>query len=202
MTGRQSMTVTLAVCTTLMLVSIATLQGQQNAQGQPTRVAVVGVEQVFNNLAERRAVEADIQSQIEALQKEQQDRRTEIQDLENDYSILADGSDAAQQVREELESKLVSYEVWQQVSSRKMESERAIRISSIYRKMLNTIEQVAEREGYDMVMFRDEVPEFRRAQDQQQIAAMIQSRKLLYATDELDISDRVLQRMNNEFEGR
>lgn len=201
MTGRQSMTVILAVCLTVMFASIATLRGQQD-EPAPIRVAVVAVEEVFNNLSERRSVEADIQSEIEALQQEQQDRRSEIEDLEEDYSILADGSDAAQQAREELEKKLVEYEVWQQVSSRKMESERAVRISSIYRKMMAAIENIADREGYDMVMFKDDIPEFRGAENQQQIAAMIQSRKLLYSSERLDISDQVLQRMNNEFESR
>lgn len=199
MTGRQSMTVTLAVCLTVMLVSIATLQGQQNPGSAPS-VAVVAVEQVFNNLAERRAIEAEINAELEELQQEQQERRTEIRDLENDLNLLDPEGDAARDVQEQLESKLVEYEVWQQMSSRKMESERAIRIASIYRKMMDAIEQVAQREGHDIVLFKEQTPEFRGAQDQQQIAAMIQSRKLLYSADELDISDRVLQRMNNEFE--
>lgn len=200
MTGRQSMTTILAICLTVMLASIATLQGQQNAGAQPTRVAVVNVDEVFNNLAETRSIQAEIESQGEDLAREQQQRRDEIQNLENDYSILAEGSDAAREVREQLESKLLDYEVWQQFTERKMQRERAMRVGQIYRKINMAVEQIAEREGYELVLFDEDLPDFRGAQNQQQVAARIQNRKVLHAADSLDISDRVLQRMNNEFE--
>lgn len=200
MTGRQSMTMILAVCLTVMLASLATLQGQQNGGDESSRIAVVNVDRVFNNLAERRAVGSEIQAQAEALQQEGRDRRQELEDLQEDFQLLAEGSDEATGVREQLEQKAVEFDVWQQVSQRRLETEQALRVGAIYRKINDTVEQIADREGYDLVLFDEDVPDFSGAQNQQQVAGRIQNRKVLYANDRLDISDRVLQRMNNAYE--
>ena len=74
-----------------------------------------------------------------------------------------------------------------------------MQIEQLYRKTLDAIGRVAKDSGYDVVLFKEKAPDFTNA-NAQQISTMIQVRKLLWSSDDIDITQQITQRMNNEFE--
>lgn len=169
----------------------------QNAK-KPAVIAVVDVQKVFANLKERDAVEADITQQTEALQKEATERAQKIKELEADLPLLAKDSKAWKETRENLERMAIEFKAWQEFKKRSLEREKVIRIQELYQKAIDQIGKVAERDGYDLVLFKDQT-EAPSTSNQQQIAAIIQNRKLLYAAERMDITDQITQVLNNQF---
>jgi len=196
-----SMIILAAVAVAFGTTTLVSNLGAQANKKPGTPTAVVDIEKVFNELEERAAVEANIQTRIAELQKWEQEKRKEIAALQSDLELTKAGTDAYEQTREKLRKALIGLRVELEVGQRQVEQEKALRLEGLYLKMIDTVGQVAQQEGYELVMFKDNTPPMRGA-NQQQIAALIQVRKTLYAADHLDLTSRVKQKMNNDYQNR
>mgnify|MGYP006272087289 CR=1 FL=1 len=197
---RQTLIVAVAILAAAGMTGfINTLYGQGGAAAKPVSVAVVDIQSVFNNLEERTKLEARIQDRIAGLQEWEQEKKKEISRLRNDLEIVSKDSPNYKKTRDKLRDAVIELQVKMQVAQREVEQEKAIQLERLYKKVIdNGIEPIAKQAGFDVVLLKDEMPNLTGA-NQQQIAAVIQVRKLLYADDALDITDRVKQRMNNAF---
>ncbi|MEX0775432.1 MAG: OmpH family outer membrane protein [Phycisphaeraceae bacterium] len=170
-------------------------------KARPTAIAVVDVQKVFDSLQEKNQVEADLQSRANALKQEETDRRKKLDDLQKDLEMLAPGTTAHTQKQEDLERQAVELQAWQQFQNQKLQRERSLQIEGLYRKILDAIGRVAKEAGYDLVLFKEGAIDFKNA-NPQQLAALIQVRKVLWSAPDLDVTDQVTQRMNNEYKNR
>lgn len=167
-------------------------------QGRPIAAAVVNVQQIFESLKEKTEVEGDLKREVEALNEQEQERRKEIQALQSDLEILAPGTPAFSEKQAQLEQKSIELQAWRGFQNQKLNRERGIQIEVLYRRMVDAIGRVAESGGYDLVLFKEAAVNFRGAKPEA-LNALIQVRKVLWASDDLDITDDVIQLMNNEF---
>lgn len=181
----------------VVLVSLVSLHGQEQG-AKALRVAVVDVESVFNNLDERAAFKADITGKTEEIQREQQLKQTELRALEEDLKLINPDSPNYETTLEKYEMKVIELKSWTEFMQRKLEREQTMRMELLYEKIVAAVEDMATKSGYDMVFFKDVKPTIR-GQNQQQVAAIIQSRKVLYASPSLDITAGVTQKLNNEY---
>lgn len=200
MNTRQSLSMIAVAMTAVALIGAANLVAQGKA-ARPTAVAVVDVQEVFNALDEKATVEADITQQTEQLQKQEQDRQTELKALQADLGILAAGTPAYDETQTKLENKALEFQVWKQFNQRKLEREKVVRLEALYRKVVDALSGVAKQNNYDIVLFKDNTGDLK-GENQQQLAAMIQVRKVLYSAPELDITDQITQKLNNEWNNR
>ncbi len=197
-----SLLTALTLCSGLVLAGVVgSLHGQDDAGPSPAKVAVVDVQKVFNNLDQKEDYEAEITSQAESLQKEQQRRKQEIKQLRSDLQVLSPDSDAYKKTKAKLEKKTINLKAWRKFKQRQLRSEKALRMESLYRKVVDTIEQIAKDAGYDLVLYKDRLRSLN-SQTEKQMAAKIAIRKVLYADDSLNITDRVIQTMNNQYQNR
>jgi Skp family chaperone for outer membrane proteins len=171
---------------------------QQAQPAHPTRVAVVDVEKVFNALEEKTSIEAGLQGNADKLKQDGQRRQGELKQMEEDLGILAPGSDAYTKKQEELLIKAAELRAWGEVMNKKLQQERGLQIGSVYRKMLEAIGRIAKQGGYDLVLFKEKEANFATASPET-LSTLIQVRKVLYSADDMDLTDRVIQVMNNEF---
>jgi Skp family chaperone for outer membrane proteins len=201
MFSRQQFAVIVIAVGAFAMFGAVGLQGQEGSAGSGVKLAVVNVQTVFNTMDEKAAVEADIVQQAERLQKEEQDRQNAIRALQSDLDILAKDSAAYTQTRNTLEQKAIEFQAWKQYMQRKLESEKTIRTEGLYNNALAVVARLAEQNGYDLVLQKDDTSSMK-AQNQQQLIALILSRKVLYSSAKLDITDQVIQICNNEFNNR
>lgn len=162
------------------------------------KVAVLDIETVFNDLTERGDVEAGIQTRIGNLQKWEQDMQKDIRQKKADLDIMSPDSPNYEKASSELERMVIELQVEMQVKQRQLEQEKAVQLESLYRKIMDGVESIAQQRGYEIVLLKDRIPNLRGA-NQQQIAALIQVRKLLYSAPGLDITDQVKQKLNNDY---
>lgn len=167
-------------------------------KGRPTALAVVDVQKSFDSLSEKVQVEADLQSAADKIKQEELDRQKDLKQLQEDLGILARNTPAFTQKSDELEKKVVEFQAWRNWQTAKLSRERGVRIEDIYRKLTDAIGRVAKESGYDMVLFKEGPIRFP-ADKPEQISAMVQVRKVLWAADDLDLTEQVIQKMNNEY---
>ena len=178
----------------------ANLQAQANV-AKAVSVAVLDIETVFNELTERGTVEANIQSRIGELQKWENDKKKEITRMQNDLAIMDPDQPDYDKLQQDLRRAAINLRVELEVAQRQIEQQKAMQLESLYRKILDGAQTIAEQSGYDLVLLKDRMPNLRGA-NQQQVAALIQVRKLLYSAPELDITARVKQKLNNDWANR
>ena len=167
-------------------------------KARPTSVAVADIQKIFDSLSEKVQTEADLQAQADKFKQEQMDREKDLKQLQSDLEILASGTPAFKQKSEEGEKKAFEYQAWRSFAQSRIGRERAIRIEDIYRKVIDSTGRLAKESGYDVVLFKEGTFRFP-ADKPEQISGIIQMRKVLWAADDLDITDQVIQKMNNEF---
>ncbi len=198
MTARQSIFVIVALAAGIVLSSMVGSHGQADGGAAPTSVAVVDIRRVFENMDEIAAMRAEIRSKQEALTRKEQQRRKAIQQLEADLGLLNPEQEDFQNTREEIKTKLVELRVWKEVNAQSLEAEAGLQLAMAYRRATQEIEQIAQRQGYDLVLFRDDDKEIR-GQNQQQVLQQIALHKVLYSNDAIDLTDRVTQQLNNRY---
>jgi len=197
MTRRKSLIVTAAAAVVLMVW--AGVYAADALQAKPTAVAVVNIEEVFNQLKEKQAIEANMRAQGDQLQAEEKALKEKIGKLQEALKLLPPGGPGHAQKQEELEKSVLEYRVWGEYQQQKQQRERAVQIEGLYNKTIETIGQIATESGYDMVLFQEPKPQFQ-GNNLQQIMAQLSLRKVLWAKDSIDISNTVTTRMNNEFD--
>jgi len=197
MTRRKSLIVTAAAAVVLMVWAGAYAAGA--LQAQPTSVAVVNIEEVFNQLKEKQAIEANLRARGDELQAEEQTMKEKIGKLQEALKLLPPGGPGHAQKQEELEKAVLEFQVWGKFQQQKQQRERAVQIEGLYNKTIKTIGEIATESGYDLVLFEEPKPQFQ-GNNLQQIMAQLSLRKVLWAKDSIEITNTVTTRMNNEFD--
>ena len=82
-----------------------------------------------------------------------------------------------------------------------MNSEKVLQTGSMYRKLIDAMGKVATENGYDMVIFKEKEIPFNKLKPEA-LSTYIAMRKVLWVRNDLDITDQVVQRMNNEWRNR
>jgi Skp family chaperone for outer membrane proteins len=183
-----------------ILAAAAVIGFTTAAQAQKaTGVAVVDVQKAFDALKEKTQVEAELQTAADLVKSEDTKRQTKLKELDQDLKIMAVGTAPYEKKQEELERAALDRQVWLQFQQAKLNRERAVRIEAIYKKMLETVGRVAQANGYKLVLFKEQDVNLSSISKPEQISAIIGSRKVLWASDDLDLTEQVIQRLNNEF---
>lgn len=177
---------------------VAGARASASLTGQPTAVAVVDIMAVFESLKEKVQVEADLKTRLERINEDEQNRKKDLQALQGDLEILAPGTPAFQEKQDELERGVIELQAWKGFQQKKLHRENAVHIENLYRKTIDSIGAVSRDNGYDIVMFKEKPVNFSSAKPEA-LPTLIQVRKVLWSSDELDLTEQVIQRMNNEF---
>lgn len=185
----------------LTLGLYVTAGGQAGGQAAPTKVAVVNLQEIINDCAQQAKYRADNQARAESLRAEQQKRQQEIAGLTTALDPLQPGSDAWMKKREQLQEKTLEMRVWVEMQEQNSQLEQARQFATIYRAATDASAGVAEAMGYEVVLQTGELPDLMRL-NVQQLQTVVQTRKVVYAGKNVDITQAVLQRVNAEFDQR
>jgi Skp family chaperone for outer membrane proteins len=171
---------------------------QTYAQAKSATIGVVDVEKVFNELDERADILAGVQSEVQKLQQWEQQQRESLKKLQMDLDLLKPDTQEYINTREQLRRKAIEIRVELEVKQRQLEAEQAAKMEMLYRKILDGIARVAQEQNVQLVLMKDNTPAIRNA-NAQQIAAMVQGRKVLYSAPDMDMSEAVKRKLNAEY---
>jgi len=192
---------TFVLVTVLVLGGVVAVNARTMLAGQPTSAAVVDVQLTFSSIKEKLQVESELKSHLEQLNRDEQDRKRELEELKSDLEILAPDTPAYNDKQAKLEHSAIELQAWRTFQTQKLSQERGLQVEKLYRKMLDAIASIAEQNGYDLVLFKEKPVDFRGAKPEA-LNTLIQVRKVLWSSDQLDLTDEVIQLMNNQFSNR
>lgn len=191
----------------IVLVGALGLTGWVGAQAdyllanRPTAIAVADIQLVFESLKEKMEIEADLKSRLEQLNQDEQKRKQELQELKSDLDILAADTPAFNEKQNKLEQSAIELQSWRTFQTQKLNRERGIQVERLYRKVLDAVGRIAQQDSYDIVLFKEKPADFTGAKPEA-LNTLIQVRKVLWSADDLDVTDQIIQLMNNEFNNR
>ena len=160
------------------------------------RVAVVDVGKIFNEYQKMKDATEELRRLEERLRLENEQRKQRADALEATVNAM-DRDDPAyvKKMQEVLEAR-IAHKTWFEFQQANSTREIALATDRIYRDILRGVEQVARESGYDVVLYREEyVP----LANPEELQAQMRSRKVVYASDAVDITQVVLDRLNAEY---
>ena len=195
----------------LLAMLIATLAYQAGGAamlaGQPTALVTVNLGKVMENLNQRATAEANLRDMAEKLNAEKDKRTAEFTQMDTELQELSKNAassddEARQKLQERFALEKLKFEAWKQTAEAKIDIEEALLYKELYQSIKREAAALAKTAGYDVVLVDDSQGELsfkadprmpRRAQVLQQIAG----RRMLYGNEALDITEDLIQRMNN-----
>jgi Skp family chaperone for outer membrane proteins len=170
------------------------LQAQPGAQAGPTRVAVCNIPEVFDKYIRAQQLTQELEGQAEKIKAENDRRLDQLRTLQTTAEGLAEGSEARKQQEEQIMQQMIERQVWMQMQEDLMMRNHLRLTEELYKEIKEAIAKVAQSRNIDIVFqFDPRMPEGRNSQEMVQ---QIERRKVLYVDTMLDLTEPVLQNLN------
>ncbi len=198
--NRQNMTVVLTgVAAGVASLWVATSLSAQSRGGSSggARVAVVDVVRVFNEYQRQKDLTEEMNDLEGKLRTENQQRLTRIETMKAELDRLnLDDPTYATRARELVQVQ-IEYEVWAKAKQADMAREVGLWTDKIYREILKAAEELAKRDGYDLVLYRGQYQGG--TLDPEGLKEQIRSNQVLYAAPSVDITVGLSDKLNADY---
>lgn len=179
--------------------AVASSTTTQRPPAQPTAIATVDVVTIFEQLQELKDLEAQLDKNKNSRQAQLDEVSNQLKTIGADLEAMAKGTNEyKEKVREAMEKQAV-LKARSEALNQILSIDRGNMTRELFDKVSKAISRIADREGYDVVLFDDSsfvVPEGAGYQDVQRA---IVTRSLLYRNESIDITKQVIDLMNNEY---
>lgn len=169
------------------------------AKGRPVAVAVVDIEKVFNGIAEKAQVKADLTTMAEKLGQEKNAKKKELEQQQDDLKALSPDNPNFKAASEALQQKVFEFDAWQRWQQARVANEDRLRTVALYRKIVDSAGAAAKENGYDLVFFKEPAADRLLNLKPEALDDAMSTRKLLWYADDLDITEVVINTMNNNY---
>lgn len=185
-----------------VLVAAFAWQAGANSARPPapaTSIATVDISEIINQLKEREVREADLEKNMIARQAQLEEVADKIRILEADLQDGTPGTDVYKdKLRQHMEIKAVFNARGEALNSI-VSIDRGIVMREMYNKVSDAISRIADREGYDIVLFDDSLFEVPQGSPFPDVFRSIVTKSIIYRHENVNITDQVVNLMNSEF---
>jgi Skp family chaperone for outer membrane proteins len=193
----------LTVIAAAMLAWHAGANTAQRPPAQPTAIATIDIVEVFDRLNERTVLEEQLQTRLAARQAQVEEVRRRLQSIREDLdpatSTLQAGTEAYyERLREFTEQRAVA-EARVRALEQIISIDRGTVRTRLYDKIRDAITRIAERDGLDAVLFDDSAFPLPENAGEDEVVRNIVTRSVIYRHESIDITERVITLMNNEY---
>jgi Skp family chaperone for outer membrane proteins len=197
---------TLAIAALALGVSTLALQHGAHATAQngsdavKTRIAVVDIQRVFNALDEIDVEMGAVQRRVDAQIEEFRGLIARRDQLQTDLTEREMPPSERNDMLVEVGVLAAQIEATQSFLQQRDSAERGDVLSSVFRQIVASVNEYAEREGFDVVLHDD--TSFTLPGQGFGMPAVLQAlrqRDILYRSDALDITDRIISEMNARY---
>jgi Skp family chaperone for outer membrane proteins len=168
-------------------------------------VVTVELRRVIEGLDQRAAAEAELQLMGQGILDEDDRRQSELQAMRAEIESIPESDEAARlAMQEDAALRELEYRAWRQFAFEQLDIEKSLLLRDLDRSVKDAIRELADANGYDIVLTTDAGDELMvsaeaRASREAQVRQQMISRRVLYANDMVDITDELIERMNNAF---
>jgi Skp family chaperone for outer membrane proteins len=175
--------------------------GAPQATAAPTRVALVDLERLMaglNELKDRnKTADAAREGYFQELKKIQEELKTMEINLKD--NIPREATQERMNMRADILEKRQLLEFRTKRYDTLWDQQLGVIIRDLYTKTTRQIDAFAKREGFDLVLLDDRAIKLPEEAGMKDVNGLILNKRVLFASDALDITDRLVQVMNNEY---
>jgi Skp family chaperone for outer membrane proteins len=184
-------------CGLALFVSARTMLAQNKAAAPTGRIAVVNVVQILNDYQRQKDLIDEIGKYQEKLQTEEKQRRDKLDKLKADLDKMDPDEPTLVARMREMLAQQVDYKNWGELAQLNMAREFGVWTVRIYKDMTKITEELAKRDGYDLVLYKGDFQA--PSMDPDAIKEQVRSTHVLYASPAIDISQMVLDKLNADY---
>ncbi len=162
-------------------------------------VAVIDVDGVLRQLQERGDRLNDLRALDTQLVAQLQEHVAKVKQLDNELQVLPPSSPEYAETRLKLQEAMVVAEFQEKAAQGRLATREKDIMVVMFNKIAEATARYAAREGIDVVLANDQSIELSTEQSMAQVQTILGTRKLIYAENQLDITDDVVTMMNNEY---
>lgn len=185
--------------TCILTVLLAALAVPALAQD---RVGVVNPAKVFTDMNETKDIQAKLELERKNLATEEQRRRAELTKLKQDRDVLKVDSPQYREKNEQLLQQAITFDAWGKIAQANLARSQKTQMFNIFSKIEKAVQAVAQKKGLDLVVAEqrpDLNPETLENLTVDQLRAILNQRDVLYRTDRVDITQDVVNLLNQEY---
>ncbi len=182
----------IGLCVAILCVSFGYRQGVAAGENQivPARVGVVDVTKVLQNSKKHKAWQEKMSGQETQMKAEFQKDKKALESIQANMDVLKPGTvDYINTMKDFLDKKGL-LEAKDKFYQEKVNLEMLQWTESLYVKMLDVTKQIAQKKGLDIVLAQEQLDT--PAPSLRDFMLSIRTKKVLYNTDQVDITDEVL----------
>lgn len=216
MNARMKPTHVVALTVAVAIGAVIAYQAYGAVAGQPTVVVTVNLGHVIENLTQRADSDARLRKMRDELLADQEKKQNEVKAMEEKARGLQQQFEGASEAQKRnIESQMIelqehaalaalNYQAWQTISAEKVDIEAALSMQDLYRSVKAAAAQMATTNRYDLVLVDDSQGDLvmsseARVSRMDQIRQQIAARRMLYTNPSIDITEDLIQRMNNAY---
>lgn len=170
------------------------LYAQNRSTVGPGRVACLDVVHVFAEYERQKDLTEEMRDIEQEMKREAERRETQLDNLQATLDAMSNDDPTKVKRQREMLQRQLDYKNWTDLMQADMSREVGLWTRKIYSEILVVAEEMALREGYDMIFYR-EAPDLI-GYDPQAVQEQIRMRKLIYASPATDITQTVLDKLN------
>ena len=164
----------------------------------PTVVGTVDLEGTFNGLQEWDQLQVSLSQRADGMQEELNRRQEELEGLEADLEDYPESSDKFKQAMKRYQMAAIELQGYVQFQQQKQKRYNDDKIFELYDKIKASAKALADEQGYDIILVDDSIVAI--PENSENILAQISSRRVLFARGEMDVTDRLIEVMNSEYQ--
>lgn len=198
---KSAATLPFAIAFAALLVSVGAWRAGANSAmttARPVTVATVDLERVINNLNELSDRQQELDAFVAALKGQVEALDKELRDAQSALRILPPESDDFERKLVEVRRLTATLEIEGRLTNTLIDERKGMIYADLFRKINDAASRIAKQSGYDLVLCNDSAGEVPRTPTEAQIRGLIVSRRLLHAGESFDITQDLVQMMNNE----
>lgn len=181
----------------ISLVGTNRSDANQATPASKTSVAVVNLEKTFNGLEEWVAVEGKLLEMGTRIEDEAARRREQVEGMLADTEDYPVGSEKYKEAERRYEMAALEFQAYVAMhQGRRLEFNNS-EIKRLYDKIKSSAQAIADQRGLDLILVDDSVVPI--PESTQDILSQISSRRILFAREQLDITDSLIEQMNSTF---
>jgi Skp family chaperone for outer membrane proteins len=164
----------------------------------PTKLAVVNLVQLFNDLLERRDNETTLDNMRRGFEEDNRKLQDALKDMDKNLSSFGVGTPEYKKAQDDYLKKGMELQSFGSFAQQKLFIEQRLYTTTLYRKINDAIAKYAAANGIAIVFVADSA-NVERATTPEGLQAAINTRKILYADASFDITAKITQTMNTEY---
>ncbi len=200
-TRRRSFLPLVICCACLVAMSAFALRAGASAMqsAKPVSLGLINIEKVINSLDELKDLQARVDTLVATRRKVVDDMSAQVEKLQGELRLAPEGSAQRLAKSRELQELTYKLRVETEVAVAIIDGEKGGIYADLFRKITDSSQRFAERNGFEMILSSDAIAETPRGGTEAQIKNFIVSRRVIYNSNSIDVTDQLITMMNNEY---